>query len=173
MSNRKGFTLIEMMITLVIAAILMTVAVPSFINFISSNRLVTDTNNLISFTHLAKAEAIKRNAPVSICGGNSGKCEENWNNGYRVFLDDNLNCELDAGETVIRVSSAFSGSDKITAVGCVSFRGVGTKSGGSNKTDTPDFILCNSNLVKNNAKQIFISPTGSRRVVTVTQNGCL
>jgi len=172
MSSKKGFTLIEMMITLAIAAILLTVAVPSFTDLINSNKLATDVNRLIGSIHFAKSEAIKRNNRVSICGGTSGPCDQNWNNGYRIFIDNNSDCVPDSGEPVVRVSNAIPSSEQIIAVGCVSFGSSGAKSGGSNNANNPDFVICTPNLANNNGRQVFITPVGNPRVVTVTQNSC-
>lgn len=172
MSNNKGFTLVELIITVVIAAILLTVVVPGFTDFINSNKLATDVNSLITSIHFARSEAIKRNGFASICGGSSGECDLNWNDGYRVFIDDNNNCVLDNGEAIVRVSSALTDNEKLTAAGCVTFRASGGKSGGSNNFNNPDFVICNTNLANNNGKQVFINPLGGPRVATVTQGSC-
>src|SRR4030067_1501695 len=58
----KGFTLIELIITLTIAGILMAVAAPSMVGFVSSNRLASQVNELIADITLARSEAIKRSA---------------------------------------------------------------------------------------------------------------
>src|SRR3989344_4698731 len=59
--RNSGFTLIELIITLTIAGILMAVAVPGLKNFVSSNRLTAQINDLIADINLARSEAIKRN----------------------------------------------------------------------------------------------------------------
>lgn len=70
-----GFTLVELMVTIFVAAILMAIAVPSFRNITTSSRLTTTANSLVSALHAARMEAIKRNADVEFCGtvdGGSG-----------------------------------------------------------------------------------------------------
>lgn len=70
MKNRKtnitGFTLIELMVTISIAAILLAVGVPSFQAIIENNRLATQSNELITAVNLARSEAIKRGVNISI-----------------------------------------------------------------------------------------------------------
>ncbi len=69
-----GFTLVELIVTIAVAAILITVAVPSFKHMIESNRLSTTANNLVSALRTAQMEAIKRNTSTQFCGdgGNGG-----------------------------------------------------------------------------------------------------
>ncbi|MCS5563414.1 GspH/FimT family pseudopilin [Marinobacter sp.] len=65
LTKSKGFTLIELMVTVVILALIATVAVPGFGNLIGENRLTTGTNLLASSIRLARAEAIKRGTTVT------------------------------------------------------------------------------------------------------------
>jgi type IV fimbrial biogenesis protein FimT len=62
-----GFTIIELMITVALASILLAVAVPSFTQMIVGNRLTTQTNDMVAAISLARSEAIKRNANVTLC----------------------------------------------------------------------------------------------------------
>lgn len=73
--SRAGFTLVELMVTIFVAAILLAIAVPSFKHVIASSRLTTTANNMVSVLNAARMEAIKRNADVQFCGtvdGGSG-----------------------------------------------------------------------------------------------------
>lgn len=74
MKSRKknhGFSLIELVVTVSVAAILVTIALPGFQNLIVSNRLISQTNQLVTAIHYARNEAIRLNAPVTICSANS------------------------------------------------------------------------------------------------------
>jgi type IV fimbrial biogenesis protein FimT len=64
---KRGFTLVELMITLVVAAILLTLAVPSFLNLIVSNRLVAAAHGVVSAIDAARATAINHNASTQFC----------------------------------------------------------------------------------------------------------
>lgn len=70
MKHDDGFSLIELMVTLAVAAILLGVAVPSFAEFIRNNRLAAGTNNLVSALQVARAEAIRRGEPITLCTSN-------------------------------------------------------------------------------------------------------
>ncbi len=66
--SRAGFTLIELVVTILVAAILITIAVPSFEHITVSSRLTTTANSLVDALNTARMEAIKRNADVQFCG---------------------------------------------------------------------------------------------------------
>lgn len=71
MRKERGFTLIELMVTIAIAAILLSVAVPSFINLVVGSRLTTQANDLVAGVYAARSEAVKRNQNVSLCRAGS------------------------------------------------------------------------------------------------------
>lgn len=62
-----GMTLIELIVTVSIAAILLTLGVPSFQTLITNNRLSVASNDLLFALNVAKSEAIRRNASVRFC----------------------------------------------------------------------------------------------------------
>ena len=101
----KGFTLIELVTTLTIAGILMAIAAPSMFSFLASNRLTTQTNDLIADISFARSEAIKRNGTVVICKSNNptaatptcdATTSDPWETGRIIFFD---NVDLAAGIT--------------------------------------------------------------------------
>jgi type IV fimbrial biogenesis protein FimT len=77
-----GFTLMELFVTISIAGILFSIAVPSFSEMIRSNRLTTYSNELVTALNLARSEAVKRNQQVIVRKTGTG-----WENGWQVFVD--------------------------------------------------------------------------------------
>lgn len=80
-----GFTLIELMITIVIAAILMGMGVPSFLEMIRSNNIAGQANDFITGLNLARSEAIRRGAPV--CVVRISATDNVWTKGWQIFVD--------------------------------------------------------------------------------------
>lgn len=74
MQRYQGVNLIELLAALVIAAILATVAVPSYVYYLQSNRLIGATNSLYYALQDARAEAIKRSTSVYV----SFQTGSNW-----------------------------------------------------------------------------------------------
>lgn len=66
-----GFTLVELMVTIAVAAILLAIAVPSFNRIINTNRLTTTANSMVNALHVARMEAIKRNGSVQFCSNSA------------------------------------------------------------------------------------------------------
>ena len=69
-----GFTLIELMVTIVVATILLLVAVPSFNNLVDTNRLMSATSMLYSDLQFARSEAIRNNNQVQLNFNQAASC---------------------------------------------------------------------------------------------------
>jgi type IV fimbrial biogenesis protein FimT len=67
MRSVRGFTLIELMVGILVAAVMLTIAVPSFHSLTLSNRLTTTANDIVGAINTARMEAIKLNAPTQLC----------------------------------------------------------------------------------------------------------
>ena len=65
---RRGFTLVELMLTITVAAVLIVIAVPSFRSITLSSKLTTTANDIVVAINTARIEAIKRNATVQWLG---------------------------------------------------------------------------------------------------------
>jgi type IV fimbrial biogenesis protein FimT len=103
--KQQGLTLIELMVTLAVAIILITVGMPMFTGVVANNRATTQTNALVSAVKLARSEAVKRGANVSIAATSS-----DWANGWTVFVDANSDGNVDVGEG-LRSWDELTGAD--------------------------------------------------------------
>jgi len=99
--SQKGFTLIELFVTMLVALVLVGIGIPSFSSALKNTRLAKSTNDLITSLHRARSEALKRGRDVRICAVN-GSCDSNtWENGWVVFVDENSDGNFDNNETII------------------------------------------------------------------------
>ena len=107
MNDKQGFTLIELMVTLAVAAILLILGVPSFQEFIKSNRMTTRVNAFVSGLHYARSEAAKRGSRVTLCkSADLGNCTTSggWEQGWILFTDQGTAGTIDGNDAII---SAF------------------------------------------------------------------
>ncbi|MFZ5654843.1 MAG: GspH/FimT family pseudopilin [Pseudomonadota bacterium] len=92
-----GFTLIEMMVTLTLLAILIALVAPSFQGVLRDSRAAALANALVGSLMLARSEAVKRNAPVVLCRSNTGtSCAgSEWEDGWILWADMDRDDTLD------------------------------------------------------------------------------
>ena len=95
-SGQRGFTLIELMITLVVLAIFLSIAAPSFTRLMEKSRVTSEANNFIGLFQIARAEAVRHNKPVSV------RTQTGWRNDVQVYLDADSSGAYSAGDTVLR-----------------------------------------------------------------------
>lgn len=100
MNNKQlGMTMVELMVTLAVVAILASVAAPSISDMIANNRLLTLNNQLVSAINYTRSEAVKRRYDVVMCvrntAGNNCDTGGSFDQGWIIFVDCNANNTLD------------------------------------------------------------------------------
>jgi type IV fimbrial biogenesis protein FimT len=99
-TTQTGFTLIEMIVTVALAAILLTMGVPSFSAMLKNNRITTQTNQFVTAMNFARSEAIKRGVSISVVAANDDDDNNEWGPGWSV---------IDNNDNVLRVFPALDG----------------------------------------------------------------
>lgn len=148
--SSKGFSLLELMITLSIAAILATVAVPAYQSTMTQSRLTAQANELVTSLNYARSEAVKRGTRVTICTSNNGAtCTSGsgWQNGWLILSDGGVTGSVDGADEVLRVFPALPGSTLGNGgnfSNWLSYQSNG-RSQGSGGLSNGTFNLCNHN----------------------------
>jgi type IV fimbrial biogenesis protein FimT len=93
----KGFTLIELMVTMAVVAVLLSAGVPTFSALIKNNRLVTENYALRTVLSAARSEAQTQRTTVTVCRSANGlNCSTgDWGAGYMAFIDLDNDRQLD------------------------------------------------------------------------------
>ena len=175
--GRLGYTLMELMVTITIAGILLSIAIPNFTSIISSNRLTTYANELVTALNFARSEAIKRAVQVTVRNKGASK---HWESGWTVFVDNdasnNFNDDGDAtlcevGEDcLLRTFDALPSGYTITTGNSAYKDYASYVSSGHSKSGVVDtFKLCKG-TDKTISRQIIISSIGRARVLTGTDS---
>lgn len=106
--SQQGFTLYELLITVMIVGVILTFGVPNLIQFAHNSRMTSTANDLHAAFQLARSEAARARTNITICAsadpmGATSDCDGTWDQGYIVFVDDDGDV-LRSGpvETVLR-----------------------------------------------------------------------
>lgn len=120
-ARRGGFTLVELLVVIALAAIFITIAVPSYRSLLVQDRMAGEINDLSGDIEFARAAAVESGLPVTICGSNAPSASApvcaggDWSGGWVVFrdVDDNQTFSAAAGDTVLRFHRALDGGDTL------------------------------------------------------------
>lgn len=121
---QRGFTLIELMITIMIAGVWLAVAIPSFQTITLKSRQTNAINNFAAMIGRARSEAVTRNRSVVVCasanpasanptcsGGNT------WETGWIMFVDISLDTQFQGGEALLQIGEPLASGVTVRASG--------------------------------------------------------
>jgi len=161
-----GFSLVEMLTTMSILAILLVIASPGLASLTSANALASAQSELAAAMMMARGEAMKRGLQVGLTAAAPVAGTE-FTGGWTVFVDSNANGIFDAGEQVVRQQAAYRTNVRISTSGgttTVAFNARGFLVPSSLVT----FTLCSAAATK--GYQLRVEPVGLADLVGTT--GC-
>lgn len=150
MRTQIGFTIVELMIAVLIGAILVGIAIPSYTVFVKNNCLTANVNKLVTSLMVARSEAIKRRVNVYVTAAAGG-----WGSGWTVWQDADDDSTMDANEDLRAEVLTCSGTTITEAGGDTAFRYRSTgfiDAAGS-------FDICDDRTAET-GRQITVSATG-------------
>lgn len=187
---QRGITLIELLVTMSIAVILLTVGVPSFIDFMASSKAGSYANDLLIDINYARSEAITRGTRVVVCKGaataaGSDCTTGNWEDGWKVFEDCNDNQTINTAtcpdrnadgaaddEAVLRVHAALSTGWSLRGNGGVTNRITFLPDGRTTNIGT--LVACNGTELsvgnQTRSSAVVVNVTGRARVSPDSDN---
>ena len=159
-SAQRGFSLIELLVTITVLAILLAMALPAFSSSRLNTVLRTSANNLLASTHLARGEAIKRNSPVTLCVSADGLVcgTGDWSQGWIVV----------SGADVIQREAPISNQFHISSAGgdSYSFQPTGVDS------TAGSFTICRATPVGTQERVLTIDAIGRAWVSRTSNAAC-
>lgn len=175
LSITKGFTLIEMMVTLFVLAIVLGIAIPNLTSQIRDNRSMGFGDEFAAALSYTRSEAVKRGQPVTLCASNNAgtDCGNDWLNGWIAVVDS-----ADEGDSSVTVEEVIRywdpyGSDfsliveRGSAVDFVRFNARGGLA--NNSDDSLEATAKYSGCTSDSAKAIRVTLAGS---VRARRTGC-
>lgn len=176
--HQTGFSLLELMVTVAVLAITVTIALPSFTSTIQNNRLSTQANQFIAALQLTRSSAISRNQRITLCKSSDGSsCTTNgdWTQGWIIFVDNNSDATLDIGEELLRVQTSLDGNTTLNGETDVADYISYVASGASQLTNGDiqqgSLALCDERGFVSQSKGININSTGRPRTSEASSIG--
>ncbi len=174
MDRQNGFTLLELLVTLGVATILVSVAVPSFTTLSLNSKRVSSTNELVSALHFARSSAVLRNERFTVCSTSNGTaCEAvGWDQGWLAFPDLNSDQVVNFGETVSRSALGAAGLSVVSAEfpNFFIYRPNGRVMGAVATTNSGNFTICDRRGAAH-ARVIIIDTSGRPRLSKTMSDG--
>lgn len=133
--SHRGFTLLELMVTVLVAGVILGLGVPNLLEFARNNRMSAAANDMMTAMLLARNEAIKGRLPVTLCASpnpldNSPDCDPDLTDpdtqgGYIVWIDEDGDAVVDGSEQILRQQAEQEGIALVADSGFITFNADG------------------------------------------------
>lgn len=177
--SQHGFTLYELLITLVVAATILTLGIPNLVAFTQNSRMTSAANDLHAAFQMARSEAARAKTNITICSSADpmgvAQCDGTWDQGYIVFIDDDGDINrAGATETVLRAHPPADSGVILRVANAANFfsyapTGLGRGDIGANTSVTQVVVCDDRGNVKaaggNSAARLFVSTPLGRATI--------
>lgn len=184
--TQHGFTLYELLITVLIIGVVLTIGVPNMLAFNQNGRMTATANNVHSAFHLARSESSRAKSNITVCAssssmGNTPDCEGTWNQGFIVFVDEDGDLSVDAGtDSVLRAFPAVDDSITLAVENDATYfsyasTGLGRANVGGN-TAVSRIVMCDERGTevsaggRSAARLFVVTPLGRAQIFNDNQN---
>lgn len=120
--QNTGYTLLEIMIAMAIAAILLAVGVPNLTSFIKNNRILAETNGLMTVIKTARSEAMTQRTTVTVCRSSDNVNCDGAGDNYIAFTDASTADVVDGTDLIIQRTTIDSANLTLSFDGGASIR---------------------------------------------------
>ncbi|WP_028767530.1 GspH/FimT family pseudopilin [Shewanella fidelis] len=111
--KQSGFTLVELMVTIAVAAILLTVGMPSLTSMYDGYRAESNIRSIQQAIQFARNHALSYGTRITICPLSSTSCGSNWIGGFSVFVDNGTLNTIDGTDQLLLEIAPFNSKDFI------------------------------------------------------------
>ncbi|MEN2508499.1 GspH/FimT family pseudopilin [Stutzerimonas stutzeri] len=161
----SGFTLFELLITLSVLSVTLSIAVPQLRDSLVQAEVDTTSRLLLASMNTARHEAIKRNTFVVM------RANGRWEDGWVIFVDGNQNAEKDAGEVVLFAQSEQSKlqiQGNGTMAGYIGYGGTGRSRQASGAFQAGNLLICSAKRTN----KLIVNAGGRTRAENIAGRVC-
>lgn len=166
-AKEKGFTLIELMVTLMIASIILMFALPSFTDLVDKSRVRTTSKDLVELLRLSRLSAVEQRNIVSVCGSSDQEtCDHDWTASI-ISIKRSENGEQDQILATLRINDgiAITKNNNNENNPTIDFR-----SSGWAPWDQTTFTICPTTGKQQYAYQVVVAGSGKVKLRTNSNN---
>jgi len=183
--QQRGFTLYELLVTIMIIGVIMAIGVPNMAEFTQNSRLTSTSNDMLSSFYIARSEAARSKSNITICASANSldpaaACGGTFNDGWIIFVDLNGDLVHDApAESIVKAfPPVATGVVITTAANANYFAFAGTGLGRGDVGGNPAFstaMICDSRGVdtapggRATARRMVATPIGRATIISDKQ----
>jgi len=159
----RGFTLVELMVTIAVMVVVLAVATPSMNQLAANNQVAGAKSAFASTIALARTEAARRGQTVMIQAESGGTTNNEFGNGWSVYVDADGSGTVNAGDVLVRKFEAPTDRVHLHGSSLLKFQPTGYVVGGA----TVDYTICRASGSVNGFK-VSVTPSGIADVSAIT-----